>query len=111
VFHVIIKRTHAGEVAREDDAAVRSVTNNHAPIPDEVNQAASAPTLVGGDCERRVARVAPQRVPQPQKQIVTIIESTIPMKDLRSAVWVNWPQTIQDCQLGLCILGFLSFGR
>src|SRR6185369_7881114 len=47
-LHVIVKRTHAGEVACEHGGPVLVIANDEAPIADQLNQTFSAPTIVCG---------------------------------------------------------------
>jgi hypothetical protein len=84
VSYVIVERAHTREVARQDSRAVSVISNNQAPIANQVDQTLCHPTLVAGARDCRVARVATQPVSQLQKQLFAIIQPAIPVKRLSS---------------------------
>src|ERR1700735_5314038 len=83
-LRLVIKWAHACKVARENDGTVSIITYNQTPIAYQMDETANSPTVIGGQRNRCVAFVAPQRVAQQEKQIVAIIEAPIPVEDAGS---------------------------
>ena len=80
VSYVIVEGTHPREVARQDSRAVSVISDNQAPIANQVDQTVRPPTLVAGAGDCRVARLATEPVSQAQKQLFAIIQPAIPVK-------------------------------
>src|SRR5215475_8617432 len=46
-LHAVIKRTHTGIVAGQDDGAVNRIVYDKTPIPDQLDKTVGSPALVG----------------------------------------------------------------
>src|SRR5215213_9920700 len=58
VLYVIVKRTHAGEVACEDGGPALAIPKDQTPITDQVNETSSSPTFVRGARNRFISDLA-----------------------------------------------------
>src|SRR5678816_4602076 len=85
-LHVIVKRAHACEIAREHSGVVHAIVKNETPVADQMDQTVRSPTFVDSTHNRLVAGIALQRVSQLEQQIVAIIETAIPVEYFNSQI-------------------------
>lgn len=78
--------------------------NYSAPVADQMNQTVGPSTIVRSQRECRVTRIAAQRFPEFQDEIVAVVESTIPVEDLGSVVPITG--LIEPDSSFLCIRHF-----
>src|SRR5262249_19329001 len=81
-LHVVVKRTHAREVAGEDRRRGEAIADDEAPVADQAGESIDTPTLVRGEGESGVASVAIEEVAQKEAELAAIIEAAI---EVRSA--------------------------